>query len=107
MKRYIRDIFTKEYRWVEDEPARRVATKPAKGGGPTVVPDLTPFISPIDGKEITSRSGLREHEKRHGVFQIGTDLKPAGYNAASKRQNQFNDRAFDAAFGKAVQKLGL
>ncbi len=76
-------------------------------GSFTVMPDLKPFISPIDGKEITSRSGLREHEKRHNVFQIGSDLKPADYNAAPKRQNQFNDRAFDAAFGKAVQKLGL
>lgn len=38
------------------------------------MPDITPFTSPIDRSEISSRSQLREHEKRHGVKQIGNDF---------------------------------
>lgn len=41
--------------------------------GVQVMSDIEPFVSPIDGKEITSRSQLREHERAHGVKQIGND----------------------------------
>lgn len=44
--------------------------------GVTVMRDIQSFISPIDGTEITSRSHLREHERAHGVRQIGNDVKP-------------------------------
>ena len=36
-----------------------------------LVQDIKPFVSPIDGSEITSRSKLRAHEQRHGVKQAG------------------------------------
>jgi len=35
--------------------------------------DIEPFVSPLDGKVIGSRSALREHERRHNVRQIGND----------------------------------
>jgi len=35
--------------------------------------DIEPFISPVDGKVVGSRSALREHERRHNVRQIGND----------------------------------
>lgn len=39
------------------------------------LPDIAPFKSPLDFKtEISSRSQLREYEKRHGVKQVGTDF---------------------------------
>ena len=39
------------------------------------LPDISPFKSPLDFKtEISSRSQLRDYEKRHGVRQIGTDF---------------------------------
>jgi hypothetical protein len=47
------------------------AVKNSKGY--QVMSDIEPFISPIDKTEITSRSHLREHEKAHGVKQIGDD----------------------------------
>jgi len=31
------------------------------------MPDLAPFVSPVDGKVITGRKALRDHDKRHGV----------------------------------------
>lgn len=43
-----------------------------------VMSDIAPFKSPLDFKtEISSRSQLREYEKRHGVKQIGTDFDSA------------------------------
>ena len=38
---------------------------------PVLMSDIKSFVSPIDGTEITSRSGLRAHEQRHGVKQCG------------------------------------
>ena len=38
-----------------------------------VLSDVAPFVSPIDKSVISSRSHLREHEKRHGVRQLGND----------------------------------
>jgi hypothetical protein len=29
--------------------------------------DIDPFVSPIDGRAITSRSGLRQHHSEHGT----------------------------------------
>jgi hypothetical protein len=42
----------------------------------TIMPDLeqhygAPVISPIDGAVMSSRSHMREHNKRHGVIQTG------------------------------------
>jgi hypothetical protein len=39
----------------------------------TIIKDIEPFQSPVDGSYVTSRSELREHEKRHNVRQIGND----------------------------------
>lgn len=40
-------------------------------GCPALMPDITSFVSPIDGTEISSRSKLKAHEQRHGVKQCG------------------------------------
>lgn len=47
-------------------------TAPPKSGV-SVISDISPFVSPIDSTEITSRSALREHERKHQVRQIGND----------------------------------
>lgn len=44
---------------------------------PNVLPDIEPFVSPIDRQTIGSRSQLREHERRHEVRQVGNDLNRA------------------------------
>lgn len=38
-----------------------------------VMGDIQPFVSPIDKTVITSRSQVREHERKHNVYQIGND----------------------------------
>lgn len=40
--------------------------------GVSVMSDISPFTTQ-DGTEITSRSGLRNYEQKHGVKQIGND----------------------------------
>lgn len=40
-----------------------------------VMSDITPFMTQ-DKVEITSRSALREYERRNGVKQVGNDWKP-------------------------------
>ena len=39
-----------------------------------VMPDIASFVTQ-DGKEITSRSGLRDYEQANGVKQVGNDFK--------------------------------
>lgn len=36
-----------------------------------VMDDIEPFVSPVDGKPVTSRSKLREHQRIHDVRQHG------------------------------------
>lgn len=46
----------------------------ASNRGPTVLPDLPDFVSPIDGKVVSGRRGLRDHCVRHNVVPTA-DLK--------------------------------
>ena len=48
-------------------------SKAASKGGLHIVSDIQPFVSPIDKTLITSRSQVREHERKHNVYQIGND----------------------------------
>ena len=38
-----------------------------QSGGVTFMPDLPDFVSPIDGKTYSGRTGMREHCQRHDV----------------------------------------
>lgn len=40
-----------------------------------VMPDIQPYQSMIDGREITSRSRHREHLKAHGCIEVGNETK--------------------------------
>lgn len=46
-------------------------------GSPTrsvqVMSDLEPFVSPVDGTVISSRSHRRAHNRRNGVIDTGND----------------------------------
>ena len=54
------------WKWEENPPVYG-------GKSAQVMSDISEFKSPIDGSIISSRSGLKEHEKIHGVRQIGND----------------------------------
>lgn len=50
---------------------------PLTNAGPSfyAMPDIAPFVTQ-DKVEITSRSALRDYERRNGVKQVGNDWKP-------------------------------
>ena len=48
---------------------------PVASSATFVMPDISPFVTQ-DKVEITSRSSLREYERRNGVKKVGNDWKP-------------------------------
>lgn len=52
------------------------------------MPDLEPFVSPVDGSVISGRAALREHDKRHGVTNVA-DFKGQWQKQASDRAKLF------------------
>jgi hypothetical protein len=49
--------------------------------------DIEEFVSPIDKTVISSRSGLRNHERRHGIRQIGNDWAGTAQTNSAKPVN--------------------
>lgn len=50
--------------------------------------DIQPFVSPVTGEVISSRSTLREHNKRHGV----TDSRDYSPEFMQKKQKERHER---------------
>lgn len=61
-------------RWIQINgelvPAEQAYNPPM---GPTVLGDIKPYRSMIDGSMIESRSRHREHLKAHGMVEVGND----------------------------------
>ena len=62
---------------------------PASDGATSFIPDIVPFVSPIDGTVINSRTQYRDHCKRHDVVPTaelaGLSAKPT-YDAQSRAE---------------------
>jgi hypothetical protein len=60
--------------WVQDPNTGKLIPKdeyvPKGASRHEIMVDIEPFVSPVDGSFISSRSQLREHNKRHGVTNI-------------------------------------
>lgn len=95
--------------WSIKAPAIEHKAQTTSGRGPTFVPDIKEFVSPIDGTVIGSRSALREHEKRHGVRQCGELKTPADFdNSPARREiGRSSDRQLERAFRAALERSGL
>lgn len=67
------------------EPGRTVVSN-----GPFIIPDITPFVSPIDRTVVNSRSGIRDHCDRYGVVQTDElkGMKPPDVKPDSKAIRQ-------------------
>jgi hypothetical protein len=60
------------------------------------MPDIPDFVSPIDGKVVHGRAGLRVHNKTHNVTNVA-DFEGEWKRKAEERQRMFSgDRGFDA-----------
>jgi hypothetical protein len=61
--------------WDKDEPIpEEVLAKLGAKPNTNIMPDLPDFISPIDGKVVRGRAGMRDHCARHDVVPTA-DLK--------------------------------
>lgn len=66
------------------EPYLKGSRPPEEDTGsnfPRIMPDLPDFVSPIDGKIVSGRAGMREHNLRHNVTPHA-DLKGLPYQQA-------------------------
>ena len=58
-----------------------------RGKSLQVMSDIEEFVSPVDKSVIGSRSGLRNHERRHGIRQIGNDWSGGERTNSAKPAN--------------------
>lgn len=60
--------------------------------GPMIMRDLEPYISPLDGSLVTSRSTHRAHMRQHGVIEMGNEY-PKGPRAPTEMPRAGGDIA--------------
>lgn len=75
MARFIKDVLDGQWKWIDDETGVKFSKPLEKKtrSGPYVVPDIEPFVSPIDGKVVSGRAQKRDHMRRHDVEEIGDE----------------------------------
>ena len=61
--------------------------KRRRGKSLQVMSDIEEFVSPVDKSVIGSRSALRNHERRHGIRQIGNDWSGSERTSSAKPDN--------------------
>ena len=62
--------------------------------------DIEPFVSPVDGKPVMSRAARREHNRRHGVVDIGND------QGVFKRKTPYEPRGVGEDIKRAFEEHG-
>ncbi len=73
--------------------------------GPHFMPDIKEFVSPLDFSVISSRSQLREHERKHDVRQCGELRKPEDYSIV--RTEPGSERKLESSYRAALEKAGM
>jgi hypothetical protein len=78
--------------WIQDRETGKLIPaeeyyRESKKKGHEIRADIDPFVSPIDGRVISSRSKLREHNLEHGV----TDMRDYGDNWFTKKAQERSD----------------
>lgn len=82
----------KRYRWNPVTLRQEPIDDTPGGGRLAIIPDIEPFISPVDGTVVTGRAALREHNRRHGVTNIA-DFKGQWEREARERATFFKGDA--------------
>ena len=78
-------------RWIQDSETGKLI--PAEeyhaqdNDAPLIQGDIEPFVSPVDGSVISSRSQLRRHNAQHGV----TDSRDYSPEFLAKRSKERDD----------------
>lgn len=83
----------KRYRW---NPAtcqqELISESEGMNSGIMIMPDIEDFVSPIDGRVVHGRRGLREHNKEHGVTNMA-DFTNEWKDKAKERAKAFTPGA--------------
>lgn len=80
------------------EPGREMVNT-----GPFIIPDVTPFVSPIDRTIVNSRSGIRDHCARYGVVQTD-ELKGLKPPDNSPKKHEIREAIIDSMYRKGYLK---
>jgi hypothetical protein len=86
---------------------RKRTVEVVRGKSTYVMSDIAEFVSPVNYELITSRSQLRDHERRHKVRQCGELTKASDFDNTKLHPQQTNEKALEAAYRKTLEKLGL
>ena len=83
------------YRWNPQTRKLEQIAPTERISGVTIMPDLPDFVSPVDGKVVHGRAGLREHNKRNDVTNAA-DFTNEWKRAADERTKAFSgNRQYD------------
>lgn len=77
---------------------------PPRRGWNGIMGDLPDFVSPIDGKVVNGRAGLRDHNKRHDVTNPA-DFKETWAKAAKEREKVFTGQNDKKARRETIERV--
>lgn len=83
-----------------DEKLGEMVEGPSAPRGSTSIldmPDIPDFVSPIDGKVVNGRKGLREHNKIHNVTNMADYTNQWAEQAKVRESMYTGDSKFDRA----------
>jgi hypothetical protein len=86
---------------------RRRPVEVVRGKSTYVMSDIAEFVSPVNYELISSRSQLREHERRHKVRQCGELKNASDFDNTKLHPQEPREKALEAAYRKTLEKLGL
>ncbi len=75
-------------RWVDASSGEPMLTEAQRKGPiptPTIISDIQPYRSPVDGRPVMSRSDRRDDLKRHGCVEYEPSLSPTKGKIRNKR----------------------
>lgn len=98
-------VYTHDGRTIEKGTPEHLAYLGEKAEGPMISGDEGDFVSPIDGKVYSGKTGMREHCARHNVVNnrdlvglpVGIDPSRAKAPLSTRERQQLRTDIFQAA----------
>lgn len=87
----------RRYRWSPEAGCLVEIGNETREFGVMVMPDIEPFVSPIDQSVVSGRAALREHNKRHGVTNAADYTNEWKQKAAERARFFTGDPTYDRA----------
>jgi hypothetical protein len=95
----------KQIQWAKrPEPAEIRSARNRAANAPYYMPDITPFVSPMSGKVISSRKHVAHEERGYGVRQCGELKKVSDFDNTKTALARNDDRAMERAFKQALDR---